>query len=63
MSGQIPVIKARPKGKPYRSRVVVSQEDLARAAGVRAETLREIVSVLEGMIAKDRAEGVTYYLG
>ena len=56
-TASLPPLKGNPK--PYRRRVVVSQEDLAQAAGVRAETLREIISELEDMIAKDRAEGVT----
>ncbi len=57
----LPPLKGNPK--PYRRRVLVSQEELARDAGVQPETLRSIVKALEDMIANDRAEGVTYYLG
>lgn len=44
--------------RPYRKRLVVSQETLAWAAGIDAKTLRGIISELEAMVAKDRADGV-----
>ena len=49
--------------RPYRKRLTISQEELAAAAGIHEQTLRDLVAVLEEMIAKDRAEGVIAYLG
>ena len=57
MAASLPALKGNPK--PYRKRLVVSQETLAWAAGIDAKTLRGIITALEAMIAKDRAEGVT----
>ena len=56
----VPPLKGNPK--PYRRRVAVSQEELARAAGIQPHSLRTLISELEAMIAKDKSEGVTYYL-
>lgn len=49
--------------RPYRKRLTISQEELAAAAGIHEQTLRDLVAVLEEMIAKDKAEGVIAYLG
>ena len=57
-AASLPPLRGNPK--PYRRRVVVSQEELAQAAGVQAETLRAIVSELEDMIRQDRVKGVIY---
>jgi transcriptional regulator with XRE-family HTH domain len=59
-TASLPALKGDPR--PYRKRLTISQEELAAAAGVHEQTLRELVSCLEEMIAKDRAEGVTKYL-
>ena len=55
-AASLPPLKGDPR--PYRKRLCVSQETLAWAAGIDAKTLRGIISELEAMVAKDRAEGV-----
>ena len=57
-AASLPPLKGDPK--PYRKRLAVSQEELAAAAGIHEQTLRDLVAVLEEMIAKDKAEGVIY---